>query len=250
MRFPVSRQAARSDPDLRLEPQPALAYLTPAEQDKAKADPLNLPGQYRKVGPSLRRIAEKTNQDWVRKWIQSPRGFRPDTKMPHFYGLSNNSVDSPDLPDDQKKFPAAEIAGIAHYLLTESKGNLEGKDTTRETLKDIITKRQKELANGLLADREWKELQDASRRLGDLALMSVPTQANEINRLIALQKQAQESLQELRKKEANLKAQKEPGELSGGEQDELTRSGQRIGGADKRTDRSGADRAACPRHLR
>ncbi len=202
-------------PDLRLEPQPALAYLTPAEQDKAKSDPLNLPGTYRKVGPSLRRIAEKTNQDWVRKWVQSPRGFRPDTKMPHFYGLTNNSPDA--LPDPQKKFPDAEIAGIAYYLLAESKGNLEGKDTQREALKGVVEKRQQELAKGVLAEREWKELQDASRRLGDLSLMSVPARANEINRLIALQKQAQDTLQELHKKAASQK----DGDLSASEQEEL-----------------------------
>ena len=108
-------------PDLRLEPQPALEWLSPTEQDKAKADPLNPPGTYRKVGPSLRRIAEKTNEEWARRWIQSPRGFRPDTKMPHFYNLSNDSANGPDaLPDDQKDFPAAEIHSIAHYLFAES----------------------------------------------------------------------------------------------------------------------------------
>lgn len=208
-------------PDLRLEPQPALEYRTPAEQDKAKADPLNLPGRYRKVGPSLRRIAEKTNQDWVRKWIQSPRGFRPDTKMPHFYDLSNNRPAV--LPDDQKHFPDAEIHSIAYYLLAESKGNLEGGDTTRKILKDTIATHQTNLRKGPLADREWKELQNASRRLGDLALMSVPAQANEINRLLTLQKQAQETLQELHKKAANLEAQKEAEELSADEQEELTK---------------------------
>ena len=90
-------------PDLRLEPPPALAWLSPTEQDKAKADPLNPPGTYRKVGPSLRRIAEKTNEEWVRRWIQSPRGFRPDTKMPHFYNLSNNSPDV--LPERAEGIP-------------------------------------------------------------------------------------------------------------------------------------------------
>ena len=44
----------------------------------------------RKVGPSLRRISEKTNADWLRRWIKSPRTFRPDTKMPHFYPGRNN----------------------------------------------------------------------------------------------------------------------------------------------------------------
>jgi cytochrome c2 len=209
-------------PDMRSEPQPALEYLTPAERDKAKSDPLNMPGQYRKVGPSLRRLVEKTNQDWVRKWVQSPRGFRPDTKMPHFYGLSNNSAE--DLPEDQKRFPDAEITGIAYYLMAESKGNLDGTDTTRKTLIEIIEKRQNTLKTAVLSDREWKELQDASRRLGDLFLISVPAQAQEINRLLGLQKQMQESLQELHKKEATLKAQPEPGDLTPGEQGDLKKA--------------------------
>ncbi|MGH7224023.1 MAG: c-type cytochrome, partial [Gemmataceae bacterium] len=217
-------------PDLRLEPQPALAYLTPAEQDKAKADPLNPPGQYRKAGPSLRRLAEKTNQEWVRKWIHSPRGFRPDTKMPHFYGLSNNSPDV--LPDKQKRFPDTEIAGIAYYLLAESKGNLTGDEDNKDTARFVLDNRIKELQDtlkkGLLQDRAWKELQDVSRRLGDLALMSVPSQANEINRLFTLQKQAQEALQELHKKAVNLQAQKEPGELSAADQKELTDKAQNL----------------------
>ena len=219
-------------PDLRLEPQPALEYLTPAEQDKAKSDPLNLPGQYRKVGPSLRRIAEKTNQDWVRKWIQSPRGFRPDTKMPHFFGLSNNSPDSPDLPEDQKKFPAAEITGIAYYLLAESKGNLESdkdkRDNARTVLEGLVHQRQEELKKGRLADREWKELLDSSRRLGDLALMSVPSRANEINRLITNQRQLQERLQELYKKQVDLQAKNAGEELSADETKDLEQSGKEL----------------------
>ncbi len=59
-------------------PSPALAW----HRRPAKSDPLNPPGTYRKVGPSLRRIAEKTNEKWARRQVQSPRGTRPDTKMP------------------------------------------------------------------------------------------------------------------------------------------------------------------------
>jgi mono/diheme cytochrome c family protein len=211
-------------PDLRVEPQPALEYLTPAEREKAKSDPLNLPGRYRKAGPSLRRLAEKTNQDWVRKWVQSPRGFRPDTKMPHFYGLSNNSKDV--LPDDQKKFPDAEIAGIAYYLLAESKGNIEGKDTARAVYESTMKLRQDELKKGFLAEKEWKQLLEVSRRLGDLGLIAVPQQSDEINRLLGRQRQLQERLQELRKKEASLQAKKpEPEELSAEETKDLEQAG-------------------------
>ncbi len=217
------KSAREVGPDLRLEPQPALEYLTPAEQDKAKSDPLNLPGMYRKVGPSLRRLAEKTNQEWVRKWVQAPRGFRPDTKMPHFYGLSNNTKDV--LPEDQQRFPDTEIAGIAYYLLHESKGNLESdknKDNARSVLDGLVAKQQEVLKKGLLQDRDWKELQDASRRLAELGLMSVPAQGNEINRLYTRQRQLQERLQELYKKKANLQAKKpDPEDLSAEETTEL-----------------------------
>ena len=49
-------------PDLRLEPSPAIDELAPVEKLKATSDPLNPPGAYRKVGPSLRRVSEKTNE--------------------------------------------------------------------------------------------------------------------------------------------------------------------------------------------
>src|SRR5262249_9856106 len=119
-------------PDLRLEPSPALEMLTAAEQDRAKSDPTNPPGAMRKVGPSLRRLSENSPQDWPRKWIVSPRGFREDTRMPHFYNLSTNHPDV--LPDDQKAFPATEVHAIAHYLFHESRGHLKGKDTYRTAL--------------------------------------------------------------------------------------------------------------------
>src|SRR5262249_40016372 len=114
-------------PDLRLEPTPPLDWLTSAEQVKAKSDALNPPGQQRKVGPSLRRLTEKSNPEWAAKWIKDPRGFRPDTKMPHFYGLSTNSKGA--LPDGQKDFPDAEVASITYYLFVESQRYLEGKST-------------------------------------------------------------------------------------------------------------------------
>lgn len=179
-------------PDLRLEPNVLpLQALTPAERTVALADPLNPPGTMRKVGPSLYRLAEKTNEEWVRKWVQSPRTFRPDTKMPHFYGLSTNSHDylAKEAPA-QAKFPDAEINAIAYYLMTESRGYLEGKDTyrtdnlkrynelherekkeaeLREKVKDAQGEEKKELDNELLqvalTEKERKELAEITSRL-------------------------------------------------------------------------------------
>jgi len=236
-------------PDLRLEPAPALEWLSPIDQEKAKSDPANPPGTYRKVGPSLRRLAEKTNQEWTRKWLLDPRGFRPDTRMPHFYNLSTNSPDV--LPEDQRKFPATEVHAIAYYLLLESKLALESKDTYRlglvkelddlqrqllvgatalevklgnkplETIKeldDLVQKvQQKQVSDpkvesrvtkvlndllgiaavvGPLEDKAKKKLDDTTRALADLGLLSRPQNNGDINRLGSQLRQNQDRLQE------------------------------------------------------
>ena len=110
-------------PDLRLEPDPSLDALSPTDRAKVLSDPQNPPGELRKVGPNLIRLSEKTNEEWVRQWLKSPRGFRESTKMPHFYNQTNNRSDV--LPEDQKKFPDNEIHAVAYYLLTKSKQNVD-----------------------------------------------------------------------------------------------------------------------------
>ncbi|MBX7102728.1 MAG: cytochrome c [Gemmataceae bacterium] len=105
-------------PDLRLEPEPPLESLSPAERAKRLEDTANPPGTQRKVGPSLYRIAQKTNPEWSAKWMKAPRVFRPDTKMPHFYLQANNVPEA--LPDDQKKFPDAEVRAVTQYLFSKS----------------------------------------------------------------------------------------------------------------------------------
>src|SRR5262249_22425220 len=120
-------------PDLRLEPNVLpLEALTAAERTAARSDPLNPPGTMRKVGPSLYHLSEKTNEKWVGEWLSSRRGFRPDTKMPHFFGLSTNSHEylAREAPG-QEDFPNAEIHAIAYYLISESRKYLDGNDTYR-----------------------------------------------------------------------------------------------------------------------
>jgi mono/diheme cytochrome c family protein len=134
-------------PDLRLEPNPPLESLTPAERAKATSDPLNPPGAFRKVGPSLYRLSEKSNEEWTEKWVRAPREFRPDTKMPHFYGLSNNDESVLPKNNDEKSkflkqhFPDTEIHAITYVLFKSSRDylknvqELQKKDTpaNRET---------------------------------------------------------------------------------------------------------------------
>ncbi len=116
----------RVGPDLRLEPSPPLENLLPIERVKAENDPDNRPGTMRKVGPALSRVSEKLSEEFIKKWVRSPSSFRPDTKMPHYYGLSTN--DKSVLPDNQKKFPDAEITSIAHFLMKTSKDYLKNAD--------------------------------------------------------------------------------------------------------------------------
>src|SRR5262249_7214259 len=137
--------------------------MTPLEREKMLADPTNPPGTIRKIGPSLRRLSEKTNQTWVRRWLAAPRSFRPDTKMPHFYGLSNNQPEI--LPEDQKEFPDAEIHSIAYYLLHESQAYLAGKDTYLVAIKDRQAELDEKKKNNLLSEQELKELEEIKRRL-------------------------------------------------------------------------------------
>lgn len=109
-------------PDLRLESSPPLEELEPGQRALIEGDPETAPGNYRKVGPSLFRLSEKTNEDFVRKWIYSPRSFRPDTKMPHYYNLETNHKDV--LPEDQKAFPETEVYAITRFLFKTSNGYL------------------------------------------------------------------------------------------------------------------------------
>lgn len=159
-------------PDMRLEPYPPLEQLPAEVQAKALADRENPPGTLRKVGPSLFRLAEKTNEDWVARWVKSPRSFRPDTKMPHFYGLSNNSPAAL-KGTGQEKFPDAEAASIAHYLMVESNKYLKKlgdlrKDGAAGQKKDeqLVEELGTQLANrALLADMTNKEKDDLKNQL-------------------------------------------------------------------------------------
>ena len=95
-------------PDLRLEPN------TPEEADAIAADPNQVAGKMRKVGPSLRHLALKVDAGFVASWTEEPKRFRPTTRMPQFFKLDNQS----DVHG--QKFNPVEIAAVTHYLLAKS----------------------------------------------------------------------------------------------------------------------------------
>ncbi len=95
-------------PDLRLEPVTAEAAQQIAD------DPTQVAGTMRKVGPSLRHLASKVDDRWVAYWTEEPKRFRPTTRMPQFFHLSNQHDAL------AEKFNPLELAGMSQYLLTKS----------------------------------------------------------------------------------------------------------------------------------
>lgn len=71
-------------------------------------------GKMRKVGPSFRRLKSKTTQGWVEFWTEEPKKFRPTTRMPQFYNLTNQQ------DAKAKQYETIELAGIAQYLFDKS----------------------------------------------------------------------------------------------------------------------------------
>lgn len=67
-----------------------------------------------KVGPSLLNIQSKVERDWVSRWLQNPKSFRPSTQMPSIFHQENTN-----LPEDRAKSNVA-IEGIAAYLMKNS----------------------------------------------------------------------------------------------------------------------------------
>ncbi|MGP0063753.1 MAG: c-type cytochrome [Isosphaeraceae bacterium] len=66
------------------------------------------------VGPNLAHVGSKVSKEWILKWIIDPHAFRPDSRMPRFYGLNNNA-EKEDWPKNY-----AEANAIAHYLFAKS----------------------------------------------------------------------------------------------------------------------------------
>lgn len=67
-----------------------------------------------KAGPSLETIQSKVDREWIVRWLQNPKAFRPSTQMPQIFHLDNTN-----LPEDRLKSSTA-IEGIATYLLKHS----------------------------------------------------------------------------------------------------------------------------------
>ncbi|MBL8827022.1 MAG: c-type cytochrome, partial [Planctomycetaceae bacterium] len=74
------------------------------------------PGKLRKVGPSLRYLSSKVDEAFVYDWVREPKHFRPNTKMPQFFGLHDHLGEN----DEAVKYEPVEILAVTKYLLSAS----------------------------------------------------------------------------------------------------------------------------------
>ena len=75
---------------------------------------VEIPGVMRKVGPSLRRVGQKMTDGFISYWTEKPQRFRPSTRMPQFFDLTNQG------DAHAHDFKPVELAGIAQFLIENS----------------------------------------------------------------------------------------------------------------------------------
>lgn len=81
---------------------------------------VEVPGTYRKVGPSLRFLKSKVDYDWLYSWVRLPKDFRPSTKMPQFFGLWDHLESDPEELAQTQEYEAVEIRALTEFLLYNS----------------------------------------------------------------------------------------------------------------------------------
>ena len=67
-----------------------------------------------KVWPSFEHLKSKVDHDWVVRWLEDPKAFRPASQMPRIFHLENTGA-----PEERDKSHAA-LEGIARYLMKHS----------------------------------------------------------------------------------------------------------------------------------
>lgn len=122
---PPNRPAAESSPG---DDNPVAAFPSSVRRVLAKreadrmlailADDPSQPGTMRKVGPSLRATADRLSAMFLFHWTRAPSDYRPETRMPTFYGLHEHLSDR--SLAESARFEPVELHAMAAYLLAAS----------------------------------------------------------------------------------------------------------------------------------
>ncbi len=74
-------------------------------------------GDSRQVGTDLTHVSSKLSDGFLHHWIMNPQGFRPSTRMPHFFEQENNGPGSENTWDPNPELRTqAEVMAITDYL--------------------------------------------------------------------------------------------------------------------------------------
>jgi mono/diheme cytochrome c family protein len=123
---------------------------------------------HRKVGPSLRQVAQKLDEQTLVRWIGNPQGLRHDAQMPRFFGLWDHLHGSA-LKMSQRLEPV-ELAGIATYLLDQSRpaNRLTPPDRADDSAKSAAIERGREAfeLSGCLACHQHRDFPAAKSTHG------------------------------------------------------------------------------------
>lgn len=98
--------------------QPALSKRTHANLVPLFKDVENA-GVIRKPGPSLRYAAHKLDSKFMSDWIENPKRFRPNTRMPRSFGMWNH-LPGKGHGDVVEDYEPLEVLGITTYLQSRS----------------------------------------------------------------------------------------------------------------------------------
>ena len=74
------------------------------------------PGTMRKVGPSLREMSGKLDRTFVNDWTSQPSRFRPESRMPQFFGQYEH-LEGQTLADT-RRLEAVEVQAVTEYLMS------------------------------------------------------------------------------------------------------------------------------------
>jgi cytochrome c2 len=117
-----------------------------------------------KVGPPLDEIGTKTTKEWALRWVRNPKDYLPETRMPRFFGLSNNSHDFRYRFSDSGNFEdvngaawaEAEIHSMVEWIFDESSARARAYPSVDLTKGDPKRGEQYVVADGQASENRAK----------------------------------------------------------------------------------------------